>query len=128
VVAFAPESTTKLVVFRWRLAKVSMKHKWCYLPLVFGVFISVASGCGKSEATGSTATTNSIPVTNAGTVAAPSEADIMISDRSIDYLQGLIEAKNFQKANEALQHAESRPLTAAQKQRVARLKAQLPKN
>jgi hypothetical protein len=43
-------------------------------------------------------------------------------------VEGLIERKEFQKAREALALAETRSLTAAQRQRANSLKAKIPAN
>ena len=106
-----------------------MNYKWLYACLGTCVLI-IASSCGKKDAASTTTSTGTTSATNAGTpqaTAAPSEAEIIVSTRSLDYVQGLIEHKDFQRAKDVLAQAEARPLTAAQRQRAQALKAQLPK-
>jgi hypothetical protein len=109
-----------------------MKHRGIHASLFICVLIPLAFGCGKNDesspsATATTSATNPSAAT-APAAPPPSEADIMISNRSLDYVEGLIERKEFQKAREALALAETRSLTAAQRQRANSLKAKIPAN
>ncbi|MEJ5238322.1 MAG: hypothetical protein WHT82_08175 [Limisphaera sp.] len=55
-----------------------------------------------------------------------SEADIVSNHRLLDYLENLMQRKEFDQARRAISELESRPMTPAQRQRLQQLKAQLP--
>ena len=104
-----------------------MKLNWLLTGLSACALTSLAISCGKKEFA-SGPVNEAKPAATNNPSATPSERDMVISERSIDYVQGLITRKQFQQASEALKQVEARPLTAAQRQRVEELKARIPKN
>ena len=89
----------------------------------------VVVGCGKKEET-APALPKPADASPAGgeTAATPSQQDVVIAERSIEYIKGRLDQKDNQAARDALAQLEPKPMTPAQRQRVAALKAQLPKN
>ena len=61
-----------------------------------------------------------------GAPAAPTSYEAAVTARSIDYLKGTIDRKNWSGAQRALTQVESRHLTPEQRQYVDSLKAQIP--
>jgi len=90
-------------------------HRW----LIVCAFVAIAAGCGKRDS-------SSPPSADTTDQVAISEDYKNITDRSIDYLKGLVARKEYQPAREALKTLESRTLTPAQRKTVNDLKAQIP--
>jgi hypothetical protein len=57
---------------------------------------------------------------------ATNEADIVTAQRMLDYLENLVQRREFETARRAATELESRPLTPAQRQRLQQLKARIP--
>jgi hypothetical protein len=98
------------------------------LLTIFGVcaLLFACLSCGKKESGAPTPPSNAESGTGKAESPAPSEAEAIITQRSIDYAKGLVGRKEYQQAREALQQIEARPLTAAQRKAVDDLKAQIP--
>lgn len=104
-----------------------MNLKHFILCLSICTFVALA-GCGKkAESPASqpllTPSDQSTASTNPATL---SEADKAIIDRRLDYVTGLVDQKQFDKARPLLKQVEAEPITGAQRQRFEKLKARIP--
>ena len=108
-----------------------------FKPCIFGSALLFAlaftSGCGKKTDTSATSPaipTNSVEAapgaTPGGDTARQQNPAMSVSQRSIDYLQGLIQRKQYPQARQALANLESQQLTPSQQQTVQKLKSQIP--
>lgn len=71
--------------------------------------------------------TETTPPPGTGTqTPAPNEAEIVATHRLLDYLENLLQRKEFEQARRAIAELESRPMTPAQRQKLQQLKGQLP--
>ena len=91
------------------------------------LFACVSCGKKASDGTAPKSRAESAPATpGKADSPVPSEAEAIITQRTIDYAKGLITRKEHQQAREALRQLEARPLTPAQRKAVDDLKAQIP--
>ena len=93
----------------------------CNFLLVGVILLVLGVGCGKEDAS-TTATTDTLAP---GSPEA-AQRDMVIAQRKIDYIQGLVERGDYPKAREALNALEGQALTPAQKKVVDGLKARIP--
>jgi outer membrane PBP1 activator LpoA protein len=100
---------------------------------VLCVILALFAGCGnESESPSSDAVPASEPgaiqsAPPAGSQSGPSAQEI-VSDRTIDYIQGLVERGAHDRARQALADLATKQLTPQQQRRVQALQAKLPAN
>lgn len=116
---------------------VSLKDPFRICGIVLLLFAAVS--CGKKETVPPAVASESTAAASDAKGAAPappapgkvdspasSEAEAIITQRTIDYAKGVIARKQYRQAREAIQQLETRPLTPDQRKAVDELKVQIP--
>jgi outer membrane PBP1 activator LpoA protein len=100
-----------------------MNSKTAFVVVILALITGVSTGCSKKEASSETATDESAAPVDP---TAQAENDAALVQRSIDYLEGLVNRQEFDQARQMLKQIETKTLTPAQQQKVNALKAKIP--